>query len=317
MSKTLARPRPNRDSEQDRSRVVFVRQPVKQLAQETGQDQLFRYIFITCSVVIALAASLAALGAIGATLGFEDGFGLPRRGTDAARSFVDGISMTAFMPATILRAGEGIVLLPVIGFLWVGIPSAMLALARPRVPGAPLPDAGSRALASTGGAIACVIAVGTVFWCLLPWRQAVFASDPASFPNYLEWRDRLDVVAGVDVFLFIGLALWCVLGFRLGLPRWGRALTCVTLLVSITMMFAAMSVSTGIVQGLDARRPVVAGSGSLLVGQVGSANLLVTVQSNQVTGSLDAGNLQLLGVSSLARELGLAQQAGQTDVPRP
>jgi hypothetical protein len=288
---------------------------VKQLSRETGQDQLFRYIFVTCSVVIALAAFLAGLGAIGATLGFEDGFGLPRRSTDAARSFVDGISMIAFMPDTILRAGDGIVLLPVLGFLWIGIPSAMLTLARPRVPGAPLPDAGSRALASTGGAIACTIAVATVIWCMFPWRQGIVTSDPASFSNYPEWRDRLDIVAGVDVFLFVGLALWCVLGFRLGLPRWGRALTCVTLLVSITMMFAAMSVSTGIIQALDARRPVVDGSGSLLVGQVGSAHLLMTVHPGRVASSLDAGNLQFSGVSSLSRELAL--ESVQSDGPRP
>jgi hypothetical protein len=315
MSKTLARPRPNRDSEKDRSRVVFVRQPVKQLPRETGQDHLFRYIFITSSVVIALAAFLAALGAIGSTLGFEDGFGLPRRSIDTARSFVDGISMIAFMPDTILRAGEGIVLLPVVGFFWVGIPSAMLTLARPRVPGAPLPDAGSRALASTGGAIACAVAVATAVWCMLSWRQEIVTSDPASLSDYNAWRDSLDIVAGADIFLFIGLALWCVLGFRLGLPRWGRVLTCVTLLVSITMMFAAMSVSSGIIKGLDARRPVVAESGSLLVGQVGASHLLLSIHPDRVTSSLDAGNLEFSGMSSLSRELAL--DSVQTDEPRP
>lgn len=316
MSKQLARPRPERGPDQDRTRVVFVRQPVKRIARESGRDPLLRYIFISCAITIVVVALLAALGALGSALGFEDTLGLPRRTTDLARSFVQGIATVTTMPSTILRAGEGAILLPLLGFLGVGIPAALLALARPRVPGAPLPRSGVRALASTGGVLACVLAGVCIAWSVLPWRTAIVTGFPDQVAGYPIWRFKVDLVTSIDVFAFIALVLWCVLGFRLGLPRWGRALTCVALLAATATVFVAMSLSSGVVHGLEAQRPQIHVDGALLLGNVGGANLLARVTPEGIQSSLGSGPLEFVGTSSLAVELAQASTA-QVDGPRP
>jgi hypothetical protein len=316
MSKQLARPRPDRGSDPDRTKVVFVRQPVKQLARETDQDNLLRYVFVTCSLAIALTAVLAALGGIGSTLGFEDGLGLPRRTSNVMSSLVDGISTVSAMPLSILRAGEDAILLPLLGPLWVGIPAALLTLARPRVPGAPLPAAGSRALAATGAVFAGLVSVGGVIWVISNWRGDIISSFPLDASGYSSWREQLDLVSGIDVFVFLALVLWSVLGFRLGLPRWGRALVCVALLAASTTVFVAMSTSTGIVHGLDSSRPMVEGGGGLLVGNVGDVPLLVEVESDRLRVSMASAPLEFSGSSTLGEQLAGAVP-GQVDGPRP
>ena len=318
MSKRLTRPRPEgRDEGAERPRTIYVRQPVKQLASESGRDQIYRHILVTFSVVLATAVFLAALGAIGTVLGFEPGFALPPRDLTAVGALVDGIAMITSMPDTILRAGEWFVLLPVLGFLWVGIPAAMLTLARPRVPGAPLPSAGSRALSGTGGAVACLVAVASVIWCLLPWRRTVVLAGAAPRATFTEWGHQLDVVGGADVFIFLGLALWCVLGFRLGLPRWGRALTCITLLVAIAVMFTAMASSAGLVGGLHARRPLVEDGSALLMGRSGPRNLLVEVGPEGMSSVLTDHDLRFSGRHASLIEV-MSRGSGQVgSPPRP
>ncbi|MCH2144365.1 MAG: hypothetical protein MK082_04365 [Phycisphaerales bacterium] len=275
MTKQLARPRPGRKSDSDRTKVVFVRQPVKQVAQEADRDHLLRCIVLTCFLALALTAVLAALGAIGGTLGFEDGLGLPRRATDVPSAFVEGIAMVSAMPSSILRSGEDMILLPLLGPFFVGVPAALLALARPRVPGAPLPDAGSRALATTGAVFAMAIAVAGIIWSVLAWRVDVVSALPAIPAELGDWRERLELISGIDVFAFLSLVLWSILAFRLGLPRWGRALTCTTLLVATAVVFVSMSISSGLLHGLDVRRPAVKETGQALIGGVGDLPVLV------------------------------------------
>ena len=316
MSKQLTKSQAERGSDQDRTRVVFVRQPVKQVGRESNRDPLLRYIFIACAITIVVIALLAALGALGSALGFETTLGLPRRTTDLARSFVQGIATISTMPSTILRAGEGVILLPLLGFLGVGIPAALLALARPRVPGAPLPRSGVRALASTGGILACIIAGASIAWSVLPWRTLIVADFPTLVSDYGTWRTEIDMVAAIDVFVFVSVVLWCVLGFRLGLPRWGRALTCVILLAAAATVFVAMSLSSGVIQGLEAQRPQLRADKALLLGNVGSANLLVRVTPEEIQSSLGSGLLEFVGTSSLAEEL-VGAGTAQVEGPRP
>ena len=146
MTRELARPRPGRRPDQDRTRVVLVRQPVKDVSQDADRDVLLRYIVAAFSLVVLLGSLLVALGALGGTLGFEDALGPPRRHLNLTTSFIEGTATVGAIPSIVLRASDIAVLLPLFGFISVGIPAALLALARPRVPGARLPRQGIRTL---------------------------------------------------------------------------------------------------------------------------------------------------------------------------
>jgi len=279
--------------------VVFVRQPVKQVASEAEPDLILRSILITSSVAIAATFVLAAMGAIGATLGFESALGLPQRSTTLVGAFIDGIMMISAAPGIVLSAGESLILLPLLGSLWVGVPAALLTLARPRVPGAPLPAVGSRALAVTGAVVALLVAVASVIWCLVGTAMLAgpFPSGPDGFPV---WIRALETVGAVDVFLFIGLSLWCVLGFRLGIPRWAHALTSAAMVVATVIMFISMSTTVGLITEIERPRPVSRDSGQLLLGNVGDAALLAGVDDTGVGGALATGSVDFRGVESVS-----------------
>ena len=316
VSRELVRPRPERRGDQDRTRVVLVRQPVKDVSQEVGRDSLIRYIIVAFALVVLLGSMLIALGALGATLGFEDALGLPRRHINLTTSFIEGTATVAAIPSIILNAGESAVLLPVLGLISVGIPAALLALARPRIPGARPSRPGIRALSATGAVIAVCVAVAAVVWCVVPWRVSIVEQMDTKGYTYLQWRSFLELISGIDTFVFVSLVLWCVLGFRFPLPRWGRAFTTVILLAATATIFVAMSTSTGTTRGLDAKRPLVAESNGLLLGEVGSGRLVATVVEGRVRSSIETGSLNFIGRSSLDKELRQASTS-QGPVPGP
>lgn len=313
MSKQLTRPRPTRTTDQDRTRVVFVRQPVKQVTQQAEPDDLLRSILITSAVAIAATFLLAAMGAIGSSLGFEATMGLPHRTTTITGSFVEGIMIVTAAPGIMLAAGESVILLPLLGSLWIGVPAALLTLARPRVPGAPLPDIGSRALAMTGAVAAILVAVASVVWCMVG-PSAFTGPFPDEVGGYLRWRGALETVGAIDVFLFLGLVLWCVLGFRLGIARWAHALTCVAMVLATVIMFISMSTSIGLITELEQPRPVSGESQRLLVGNVGDAALLLDIDAEGVSGGLETGSILFRGTGSVSEMLE-RREAVQTDDP--
>lgn len=277
VSRELVRPRPERRSDQDRTRVVLVRQPIKDVTPDTGRDVVVRYIVVALALVVLIGSLLTALGALGATLGFEDAFGLPRRQINLATSFIEGTAVVAEIPSIVLRGGETAVLLPVLGFICVGIPAALLALARPRIPGARQPRAGVRALAATGAIIGVCTAVAAVIWCIVPWRATIVSSMPPALAGYIDWHKLLELIAGIDAFVFVALVLWCILAFRFPLPRWGQTLTSVILLACTAMVFVAMARSNGVVRGLDTVRPVTEAGNSLLIGEMAGGQLVASV----------------------------------------
>ena len=295
---------------------MLVRQPVKDVSQDPWRDMLLRYFVVAMSLVVLLGSLLVALGSLGATLGFEESLGLPRRHLDLITSFIEGTATVAEVPSMVLSAGDFAVLLPLLGFISVGIPAALLALARPRVPGARLPRQGIRTLAATGAVIAILVALAAIIWCIVPWRTLVVDRMPVDISSYVHWRELLDLIAGIDVFIFASLLLWCILGFRFPIPRWGRAFTTVILIASAATVFVAMSRSTGISHGFDAQRPLVDGRESLVLGEAGAGLLVATVTDDGITSAIETGTLEFSGRSSLDEVL-REVRSNQGPVPRP
>ena len=318
MNRELARPRPERRAEQDRTRVVLVRQPVKDVSSSNEGDGFLRMTVGLFSIVVLVAAMLLALGALGSSLGFSDALGLPHQATGLVASFIEGTAMVASFPSIIRAAGNNAVLLPLFGLVFIGLPCALLVLARPRIPGARPPRQGVRMLSDLGALLGVLIGLVAVIWCVLPWRAAVVDGLPADMTAYGSWRDSLDFIAANDIFLFISLLLWCVLGFRFSLPRWGRAFTVVILLACTATIFVGMARSTGTIQGLDAPRPMVTDGSALLVGGSDSGMLIMILDDAYQSPAfvIEPGAMAFKGRSSIDAEL-RRMSGDQTPGPRP
>ncbi|MAJ45698.1 MAG: hypothetical protein CBC35_00030 [Planctomycetes bacterium TMED75] len=272
---------PRSDLPSDEQKVVYVQRPVKQVVQPDPQPSATRFTIVVCGLLLVILGLLLSLGAVGLRLGFEPAFGLPRINLSLMDAGILGISMIREVPQVVLASGNQFILLPLLGLVFIAIPLAFLALARPRVPGAPLPRSGVVFLSVSGALIGCLVGITSFVWLLIPFRTNLLASIPANFSEYLEsWRPDLILICSIDVFAFLSTTLWLILLHRLPLQGLGWSWLRISMLFIALCLFTGLGVSLGLNQGLSTPRPVVVdtqkATGTLLMGEVGSTHLLLS-----------------------------------------
>lgn len=272
---------PSSDVPSGDQKVVYVQRPVKQVVQPDHRPSATRFTIVVCGLLLVILGLLLSLGAIGLRLGFEQAFGSPRINLSVMDAGILGISMIREVPRVVLASGNQFILLPLLGLLFIAIPLAFLALARPRVPGAPLPRSGIVFLSIVGAVIGCLVGITCFVWLLIPFRTDLLASIPADFSEYVEsWRPHLILVCSIDVFAFLSTTLWLILLHRLPLQGLGWSWLRISMLFIALCLFTGLGVSLGLNRGLSTPRPVVVqvqkDIGALLMGEVGSTHLLLS-----------------------------------------
>ena len=293
-------------------KVLYVQRPVKQVVQPDHRPSATRFTIVVCGVLLVILVLLMSLGGIGLRLGFEQAFGLPHIDLSLMDAGILGISMIRDVPQVVLASGDQFILLPLLGLVSIAVPLAFLALARPRVPGAPSPRSGIVFLSIVGAVIGCLVGTACFIWLLIPYRTDSLASIPTDFANYVDsWRPQLILICSIDVFTFLSTTLWLILLHRLPLQGLGWSWLRISMLFISLCLFTGLGVSLGLHQGLSTPRPVVVGvqqsPGALLMGEVGGTHLLLSqTESRTFQSSLVRTPLSCSGhrsVDELARDV--------------
>jgi hypothetical protein len=234
-------------------------------------------LILTClSIVLVL---IATAGLIGIRLGFEPLMGLPARTLGWSDFLVFGFEIARSLPSIIMLVGDQQILLPVLGFMLIGMPAALLVIARPRVPGGPPLRPQIQGLAVAGSIFSSLFYVGAFVWLVGPWRSGVLGGVVSDSEEYAQWFESFIIIFGVDAFLVCAMVPWLIFAYRLPLLRELQFTTRgIAVIGSIFILFGA-AISLGLHNGLMKSR-LSEGSNMVLVGTVGDDLLIIEFDPN-------------------------------------
>lgn len=287
------------------AQVRYISRPVRAVQAPDPLGDSLRLGGLIGLILVIVLLLVAVAGLIGIRLGFEPSFGLPSRTFGGSDFLVFGFEMVRTLPDIVTRVGNQQILLPVLGFMLIGTPAALLVIARPRVPGGPALRPQVQGLALAGSLFSSLFYIGAVVWLAGPWRTEVLAGVSPLFEGYLSWFNAFVIICGVDTFLICAMVPWLIFSFRLPLFRELQFATrAIALTGSVLILFGA-SITLGIHNGLMKPR-LVEGTTSVLLGSVGDDLLVVELDPvffRSTSLVIDADTVRFDGMSSIDRLL--------------
>ena len=281
--------------------IRYISRPVRAAQAPDPLGDFLRLGGLIASILVIVLLLVAVTGLIGIRLGFEPSFGLPSRSLGWSDFLVFGFEMVRTLPDIITRVGNQQILLPVLGFMLIGTPAALLVIARPRVPGGPALRPQVQGLALAGSLFSSLFYIGAVIWLVGPWRADVLQGVSPLFDGYLSWFDAFIVICGVDAFLICAMIPWLIFSFRLPLFRELQFATRGIALVGSVLILFGASITLGIHNGLMKPR-LVDGTTSVLFGSVGDDLLVIELNpsfSRSTCLLIDADTVRFDGMSSV------------------
>ena len=283
--------------------VRYISRPVRPAQGPDPIGDLLRLGgFVTCLFLI-VSVIVTLVGLIGIRLGFEPHLGLPTRALDWSDFPVFAFEMTRSLPEIVVHVGNQQILLPVLGFMLIGTPAALLVIARPRVPGGPALRPQVQGLALAGSLFSSLFFIGSIVWLAGPWRTEGLDGLLTVFDGYESWFDAFIIICGVDAFLVCAMVPWLIFSYRLPLFRELQFTTrAIALFGSILILFGA-SITLGTHNGLVKPR-LVDGNANALVGTVGDDLLLLELDPVNLRSSciiVDADTVRFSGMISIDR----------------
>jgi len=285
--------------------VRYISRPVRAAQTPDPLSDFLRLVGFIATILVISLLLVAVIGLIGVRLGFEPSIGLPTRSMGWSDFLINGFEMTRTLPDVITLVGNQQILLPVLGFMLIGTPAALLVIARPRVPGGPALSAQVQGLALAGSLFSTLFYVGSAIWLAGPWRTEGLDSSRIVTDGYASWFESFILICGVDAFLLCAMVPWLVFAFRLPLFRELQFATrAIALVGSIFILFGA-SITIGLHNGLMKPR-LIDDSNSVFAGTVGDD--LLVVELDQVTWRasyvfIEADSFRFQGMSSFDRLL--------------
>ncbi|HAW95908.1 MAG TPA: hypothetical protein DCX60_06510 [Phycisphaerales bacterium] len=283
--------------------VRYISRPVRAAQTPDPLADLLRLGGLVISVLLIVLSVVAVIGLVGIRLGFEPHLGLPNRSLDWSDFLIYAFEMTRSLPEIVTHVGNQQILLPVLGFMLIGTPAALLVIARPRVPGGPALPPQVQGLALAGSLFSSLFYLGALVWLAGPWRAEVLGGLSSVFDGYGAWFDAFVIICGVDAFLVCAMVPWLIFSFRLPLFRELQFATrAISLVGSILILFGA-SITLGIHNGLMKPRPV-EGSTNVLMGAVGDDLVILEMDSSGVRPScivVDADAVRFEETTSINR----------------
>ena len=281
--------------------VRYISRPVRAAQAPDPLGDFLRLGGLIVSILVIVLLLVAVIGLIGIRLGFEPSFGLPNRSLGWSDFLVSGFEMVRALPDIITRVGNQQILLPVLGFMLIGTPAALLVIARPRVPGGPALRPQVQGLALAGSLFSSLFYIGAVIWLAGPWRADILQGVSPLFDRYVSWFDAFIMICGVDAFLICAMIPWLIFSFRLPLFRELQFATRgIALIGSVLILFGA-SITLGIHNGLMKPR-LVEGTTSVLFGSVGDDLLVIELDPIFFRSTclvIDADSVRFDGMSSV------------------
>jgi hypothetical protein len=244
---------------------------------------------------------VATTGLIGIRLGFEPLVGLPTRTLEWSDFLVFGFEIARSLPSIVMLVGDQQILLPVLGFMLIGTPAALLVIARPRVPGGPALRPQVQGLAVAGSIFSAMFYLGAFVWLIGPWRAEVLDGVVFDSEGYALWFESFIIIFGVDAFLVCAMVPWLIFAYRLPLQRELQFTTRgIAVIGSIVILFGA-AITLGFHNGLVKPR-LSDGSNMILGGTVGDDLLIIEFDSNSSNAScvlIDADTVRFDSIGSI------------------
>ncbi len=281
--------------------VRYISRPVRAAQTPDPLGDFLRLTGLIASILVIVLLLVSMIGLIGIRLGFEPLFGLPTRSMQWSDFMVFGFEIARTLPGLVALVGEQQILLPVLGFMLIGTPAALLVIARPRVPGGPALRPQAQGLAVAGSIFSALFYLGAILWLAGPWRTEVLDGVSLVSSGYESWFESFVILCGVDAFLLCALVPWFIFAYRLPLFRELQFTTRSIALAGSTFILFGASISLGLHNGL-VKPFLTAGPDTVLVGTVGDDLLVVELEQNPLQSTclvVDADTRQFDGMHSI------------------
>jgi hypothetical protein len=256
ITRTTARTALTRPSPRPKTKVLLVRQPVKQ-AQSTD-DAGPRSLRLAIGVVAALGTVglVWFMGHVGYRLGFAPILGVPELAGAPADGLASGVASIIAIPRNVILAGVAEPVWLMAAFVAIAIPASGISAVRARALGGPRPAPITTVFSIAGAVVGAVNAALLVWWVSSPVRTRLLATLPARPADGEAWLTNLQTAAGLDALAVIASALWVVLLMRIDVPRWLRALTASAAFGALAFGIVAMSLSGAAAAQMEVKRSV-------------------------------------------------------------
>jgi hypothetical protein len=225
------------------------------------------------ALVVGLVGVTWLTGHLGETLGFAAMLGVSDLSSSDDHGLATGVRILLAVPIRIFEMSLVNPAWLAAAFFLIAAPAGGLAVARPRVPGGPLPSKLALAWSQLGYVAACIVFVGLVAWIAWPDRRATLGEAPLDPARFAAWLDDATITAGFDALALATGVLWLVLLLRLPLPRIAIAFAAAAGLVALVATWTGFATSNGAVDGCRRTRPIIV---TLLPPEAGSEDPLGT-----------------------------------------
>ncbi len=255
-----------------RTRVIFVRDSVKDVRREHDRNLLPVRLAIGVITAVGILSAVCLMGHVGFHLGFAQAVGVPELAAPVAQGWaggalIDGLRLLASLPEAVFAAALSQPAWLMLGFLLIAIPAASLAvIGPPPTPGGPRPHVLTVVFSHTGAIAGGVVAIALVWWTVLPFRIGRLEPMPTELLAFASWLSNMRIIAGLDVLSVVAAAVWMVLVMRLVVPRWLKGLCATAIFAALAVVTIALSVSAGTLSQMDKPRAVV--GDAILIGEL-------------------------------------------------
>jgi hypothetical protein len=237
-----------------KSKVLLVRQPVRQVRRASMPDRTPMRLALGVVIAIGVVAVVWLMGHLGYQLGFAPLVHVPNLLDQLDTGLATGTLILISSPQMVFEAGLAQPFWLMLGFTVIAIPAAGLAAAKPVAPGGPRPKREVAMIAGSGAVIAVACNCMLIWWTASANRLALVQSIPADPHEIARWQTDLQVVAGLDILSVVAAALWVVLVMRLPIAIWLKAIAASAAFFTLVVVTVAMSITNGAAAQIRAPR---------------------------------------------------------------
>jgi hypothetical protein len=259
--------------EPNATRVVIVREGGPRSVRHADEPSRFgARVGFWSAIGLGAITFLWCSGHLG-EVAFARAIGLPELVPSDDRGFASGVRMVLAVPMRIYEMTLAQPMALAAAFVLIAVPAGGLAVAAPKIPGAPPPSKLAATFAHLGLVASAAVFAILIAWFAWPSRSDALATAPLN-AGFRAWLDGATIVAGLDALGFAAAVLWLVLLFRMPLAKPIIGGVAVAGFIAAFAGWASFAGSNGVAAGMRSERAVVSaaddpGTERLLLGTVG------------------------------------------------